>query len=216
MDHSAKPRTGDQAPNSRVTVTEGSVHSLSELAGPKGLIIYFYPKDNTPGCTREACDFRDRRNELDRLGYGVVGVSADSVQSHQRFSESQSLNFPLIADEQHSLIKKFGAFGEKKMYGRSFDGILRTTFVLDKTLNVQKVYDAVKVEGHVNHLIDDIKNHRLGGAAPSRKKQTSAAAIGGARKKGASSAKSALRKPASAAKKTSKKKAAKKSTTRKR
>lgn len=205
-------RVGDQAPNSRVTVTEGSVHSLSELAGPKGLVIYFYPKDNTPGCTREACDFRDQRNHFDRLGYGVVGVSADSVQSHQRFSEGQSLNFPLIADEQQNLIKAFGAFGEKKMYGRSFDGILRTTFVLDKSLKVERIYESVKVDGHVGSVINDLSGKGAPAKPAGKKKAAATKKSASASKKKSSAASRSGRSKAGAAasKKSAKKKATKK------
>ena len=148
---------GKKIKDFKVTITDGSAQKLSAFAGTAGLVVYFYPKDSTPGCTSEACDFRDQHAALKRLGYGVVGVSLDSVKSQQKFTEKQKLNFPLIADESRELAEAFGAYGEKKMYGKTFLGVIRSTFVLDAKLKVQLVYPKVKVAGHVAQIIADIK-----------------------------------------------------------
>ncbi len=148
---------GKKVKDFKVTVTDGSAKKLSEFAGKQGLIVYFYPKDSTPGCTKEACSFRDNHTKLKRMGYGVVGVSVDSVKSHQKFAEKQGLNFPLIADESHEVVEFFGVYGEKKMYGKTFMGVVRSTFVLDEKLKVRIVYEKVKVDGHVDEIVADIK-----------------------------------------------------------
>lgn len=148
---------GKKVRDQKVTITDGSEAKLSSFAGKSGLIVYFYPKDSTPGCTKEACSFRDNHAKLKRMGYGVVGVSLDPVKSHQKFSEKQELNFPLIADEERKLAEFFGAYGEKKMYGKTFMGVIRSTFVLDENLKVSLAYPKVKVDGHVDQIIADIK-----------------------------------------------------------
>jgi len=130
-----------------VLVADGMV-PLSSLVGEKGLVVYFYPKDATPGCTQEACDFRDAQAGLKGLGYSVVGVSPDSADSHHRFATKQSLNFPLISDADHNLCSDFGVWGEKQLYGRSFMGVIRSTFILDRELRIRKVFSPVRVTGH--------------------------------------------------------------------
>ena len=130
-----------------VLVADGMV-PLSSLVGEKGLVLYFYPKDATPGCTQEACDFRDAQAGLKGIGYSVAGVSPDSPDSHHRFATKQSLNFPLISDAVHSLCSDFGVWGEKQLYGRSFMGVIRSTFILDRELRVRKVFSPVRVNGH--------------------------------------------------------------------
>ena len=120
---------GERAPECLGLDENGNKVCLSDFPG-KRVVVYFYPKDSTPGCTAEACSLRDGLDELAAAGYAVVGVSADSEASHQRFKLKQQLNFPLIADVDKALIKQFGAWGEKKMAGRVYDGILRTTFVI--------------------------------------------------------------------------------------
>ncbi|MCR9143092.1 MAG: peroxiredoxin [bacterium] len=150
--------TGKKVKDHKVTITNGEEHKLSSFVGKKGLIVYFYPRDSTPGCTKEACSFRDNHSKLKRMGYGVVGVSLDSVKSHQKFAEKQELNFPLIADESREVSEAFGTYGEKKMYGKTFMGLVRSTFVLDEKLKVLIAYEKVKVDGHVDQIIADIKN----------------------------------------------------------
>ena len=120
---------GDKVPDFLGKDEEGRELRVSDFVGKK-LVIYFYPKDSTPGCTAEACSLRDGLDDLVAAGYAVVGVSADSESSHKRFKAKQMLNFPLIADTDKALIKQFGAWGEKKMAGRVYEGILRTTFVI--------------------------------------------------------------------------------------
>lgn len=144
--------------NFKILLDDGLKKELKDLIGKKGMVLYFYPKDNTSGCTKEACSFRDHLSELENLGYSVVGVSADSLNSHQKFKAKHNLNFPLITDENKELCNYFGVIGEKKLYGKTYEGIFRTTFILDKDLKIKKVYPNVKVEKHVEEVIKDIQN----------------------------------------------------------
>ena len=127
-------------------------YSLNNFKGQK-VILYFYPKDNTPGCTQEACDFRDNINRLTSFAT-VIGVSPDSIKSHLKFKEKQSLNFTLLSDPEHKLAQAFNVWVEKSMYGRKYMGIERSTFVLDENLNIIKEWRKVKVKGHVDEVID--------------------------------------------------------------
>ena len=127
-------------------------YSLNDFKGQK-VILYFYPKDNTSGCTQEACDFRDNINRLTNFAT-VIGVSPDSIKSHLKFKEKQSLNFILLSDPEHKLAEAFNVWVEKSMYGRKYMGIERSTFVLDENLNIVKEWRKVKVKGHVDEVID--------------------------------------------------------------
>ena len=127
-------------------------YSLNDFMGQK-VILYFYPKDNTSGCTQEACDFRDNINRLTSFAT-VIGVSPDSIKSHLKFKEKQSLNFILLSDPEHKLAEAFNVWVEKSMYGRKYMGIERSTFVLDENLNIVKEWRKVKVKGHVDEVID--------------------------------------------------------------
>ena len=127
-------------------------YSLNDFKGQK-VILYFYPKDNTSGCTQEACDFRDNINRLTSFAT-VIGVSPDSIKSHLKFKEKQSLNFILLSDPEHKLAETFNVWVEKSMYGRKYMGIERSTFVLDENLNIIKEWRKVKVKGHVDEVID--------------------------------------------------------------
>ena len=127
-------------------------YSLNGFKGQK-VILYFYPKDNTAGCTQEACDFRDIINRLTNFAT-VIGVSPDSIKSHLKFKEKQSLNFILLSDPEHKLAEAFNVWVEKSMYGRKYMGIERSTFVLDENLNIIKEWRKVKVKGHVDEVID--------------------------------------------------------------
>ena len=127
-------------------------YSLNNFKGQK-VILYFYPKDNTSGCTQEACDFRDNINRLTNFAT-VIGVSPDSIKSHLKFKEKQSLNFILLSDPEHKLAEAFNVWVEKSMYGRKYMGIERSTFVLDENLNIIKEWRKVKVKGHVDEVID--------------------------------------------------------------
>ena len=127
-------------------------YSFNDFKGQK-VILYFYPKDNTSGCTQEACDFRDNINRLTSFAT-VIGVSPDSIKSHLKFKEKQSLNFILLSDPEHKLAEAFKVWVEKSMYGRKYMGIERSTFVLDENLNIIKEWRKVKVKGHVDEVID--------------------------------------------------------------
>ena len=127
-------------------------YSLNDFKGQK-VILYFYPKDNTSGCTQEACDFRDNINRLTSFAT-VIGVSPDSIKSHLKFKEKQSLSFILLSDPEHKLAEAFNVWVEKSMYGRKYMGIERSTFVLDENLNIIKEWRKVKVKGHVDEVID--------------------------------------------------------------
>ena len=129
-------------------------YSLNDFKGQK-VVLYFYPKDNTSGCTQEACDFRDNINRLTSFAI-VIGVSPDSIKSHLKFKEKQSLNFILLSDPEHKLAEAFNVWVEKSMYGRKYMGIERSTFVLDENLNIIKEWRKVKVKGHVDEVIEDL------------------------------------------------------------
>jgi len=119
----------------------------------KDLVLYFYPKDNTPGCTTEACDFRDNLNRL-TANANVVGVSADSIKRHQGFKEKHSLNFPLLTDEEKGMMRQYGAFGEKKMYGKLLMGIIRSTFIISPDGTIKKKWGKVRTKGHVDKVLE--------------------------------------------------------------
>ena len=126
--------------------------SLNDFKGQK-VILYFYPKDNTSGCTQEACDFRDNINRLTNYAT-VIGVSPDSIKSHQSFKEKQNLNFILLSDPEHKLAEDFEVWKEKSMYGRKYMGIERSTFIIDKNGKIEKEWRKVKVKGHVDEVIE--------------------------------------------------------------
>ena len=121
----------------------------------KKTILYFYPKDNTPGCTQEACDFRDNLNRLTKFAQ-VIGVSPDSIKSHKSFREKQGINFTLLSDPEHLLAEKYDVWKEKSMYGKKYMGIERSTFVIDENGNIEQQWRKVKVKGHVDEIIDYI------------------------------------------------------------
>ena len=147
-----KLTSGDKAPDFNLPTDGGGSLSLSDFAGKK-LVLYFYPKDNTPGCTTQACDLRDAMPDFDKLGVAVVGVSKDSVKKHDNFKAKHTLNFPLIADEDGQMLEAYGVWKEKSMYGKTFMGIERTTFIIDEQGTIRAVFDKVKVKTH----IDDVK-----------------------------------------------------------
>ncbi len=125
--------------------------SLKDFLGKK-VILYFYPKDMTSGCTQEACDFRDQYSRFKKSGIEVIGVSKDSVESHQKFRAKYKLPFPLLADEDQKLSKAFGVWKEKSLYGRKYMGIERTTFIINEKGKIEKIFPKVKVNGHVNEV----------------------------------------------------------------
>ena len=147
-------KIGDNAPDFLGVDEQGCEVRVSDYKGRR-LVVYFYPKDSTPGCTAEACSLRDGMDELVAAGYAVVGISADSAASHTRFKERQQLNFPLVADVDKSTILAFGAWGEKKMAGRAYMGILRTTFVIDGNGVVEKVITKVDTKNAARQILDN-------------------------------------------------------------
>ena len=144
---------GCKAPDFTAETTQGTL-SLSDLlaSSKRGVIIYFYPKASTPGCTKQACDFRDSLASLTGSGYSVIGVSADSMAALERFTEKQSLTFPLASDPDHEILQAYGAWGEKKNYGRTYVGIIRSTVVVDPDGTVALAQYNVKATGHVGRL----------------------------------------------------------------
>jgi peroxiredoxin Q/BCP len=143
---------GDKAPDFELPDDAGRVVSLGDFRGRK-VVLYFYPKDSTPGCTTEACDFRDNLARLGERGAVVLGLSADTVESHRRFKEKQGLNFPLLSDPERRALEAYGVWKEKSLYGRKFMGIERTTVLIDEQGKVEKVFPKVKVQGHVDEVL---------------------------------------------------------------
>jgi peroxiredoxin Q/BCP len=144
---------GETAPDFTLAADDGRQVKLSDLRG-KPVVLYFYPKDDTPGCTKEACAFRDRTAELKAQGAVVLGVSPDDVESHGRFRDKFSLNFPLLADLGHQVAERYGAWREKNMYGKVSMGVQRSTFVIDGEGKVRKVWKKVNVDGHDQQVLD--------------------------------------------------------------
>lgn len=138
---------GDEAPDFSLPADAGGRVALKDFNG-KPVVLYFYPKDDTPGCTREACAFRDQQAPLKKLGAVVLGVSPDGVESHGKFRDKFDLNFPLLADPDHKVAEKYGVWREKNMYGKISMGIQRSTFLIDADGKVAKLWKAVKVDGH--------------------------------------------------------------------
>ncbi len=145
-------KPGDQAPEFKGKDQNGNDIALADFKGSK-LVVYFYPKDSTPGCTSQACNLRDNYDMLLSKGYKVVGVSADSEKSHQKFIEKNNLPFPLIADTEKEVIKAFGVWGPKKFMGKTYDGIHRTTFVIDENGVIEEVISKVQTKDHTAQII---------------------------------------------------------------
>lgn len=147
---------GQKAPDFSAPDQYGNMRSLSEFN--KGwLLLYFYPKDDTPGCTAEACELRDSLHALKTLDAAVIGVSADDETSHKKFSDKYALSFPILADTDKKIINAYGVWGEKSMYGKTYWGIFRTSFLIDPTGVIRKVYEKVKPEGHAEEIVKDMK-----------------------------------------------------------
>lgn len=134
----------------------GSMHSLSDYKG-KWLVIYFYPKDDTPGCTKEACSFRDSTSLLSQMDVNVIGISKDSVDSHKKFHDKYKLNFTLLSDESLSVIKKYDAWGKKKFLGKEYEGVLRVTYIVDGSGEIRKKYESVNPLNHTPEIIKDLQ-----------------------------------------------------------
>lgn len=146
------PSEGDLMPDVELADQDGTPVRLSDLRGEK-LVVYFYPKDDTPGCTREACSFQENLASFHRLGAKVVGISGDSSAKHRKFADKYSLSFPLLVDEGRAYAERCGVLGEKKLYGKTSIGVIRTTFVLDADGRIHRVFRNVKVDGHTEKVI---------------------------------------------------------------
>ncbi len=149
----AMPAVGDRAPDFALEATDGSLVRLDEQRGRK-VVLFFYPRDDTPGCTREVCGFRDRMSEIAERGTAVFGVSDDPVASHQRFSSKFSLNFPLLADVEHQAVEAYGVWVEKTMRGRTFMGTHRATFLIDEDGMVSAVWTDVSPDDHAEEVVE--------------------------------------------------------------
>lgn len=154
MAASLLPVIGKPAPDFTLPSTTGESIALRQFKGKKTVILYFYPKDETSGCTREACDFRDHTAEFERHNSVVLGVSTDSLESHQHFREKQKLPFPLLSDVDAAVSKMYGVYKQRNLYGKKYMGIERTTFVIDRTGRIAQIYPKVKVEGHIENLLE--------------------------------------------------------------
>ena len=148
----AQLKPGMKAPDFDLPTGDGKNLSLKSLKGKK-VVLYFYPKDNTSGCTKEACSFRDDVRKFQKKNTVIVGVSANSVQSHRKFAEKFDLPFPLLSDEGKDLVTKYGVWKEKSMYGKKYMGIERTTFVIDEKGTITHVFPKVKVDGHIDEVL---------------------------------------------------------------
>ncbi|GET28071.1 peroxiredoxin [Prolixibacter sp. SD074] len=146
---------GDKAPDFKGKNQEGKTISLDDFKGKK-LILYFYPKDNTPGCTAEACDLNDNYDYWISKGYEVVGVSPDSEESHRKFIDKYGLKFNLISDPEKDLLQAYGAWGEKKLYGKTYMGVLRTTFVINEEGIIEKIFRKVKTKEHTTQIAGEL------------------------------------------------------------
>ena len=147
---------GTLAPDFALPDQEGRTHRLSDYRG-RWVVLYFYPKDDTPGCTKEACGFRDQMGSLKALDAVVLGVSADDVESHKRFAEKYGLNFPLLADPERKVIGAYGAWGKKNPYGTEEGGVLRQTFLIDREGRIARVWRKVSPEGHALEVAEALK-----------------------------------------------------------
>lgn len=145
-------KEGEAAPEFEARDAEGNTVRLSDLRGQK-VALYFYPKDDTPGCTKEACSLRDGHSELTRRGIKVIGVSTDDEKSHQKFAEKYSLPFTLLADTDHKVADAYEVYGEKKFMGKTYMGVNRKTFLIDEQGRVRKIFDKVNVEEHADEVL---------------------------------------------------------------
>ncbi len=150
------PKEGESAPDFTLVDQDCASHTLSKLHG-KWVLIYFYPKDATPGCTAQACAIRDADEDFSSLGAVVLGISVDSVKSHKKFVEKYGLTFPLLADEDKKVVKAYGVWGLKKFMGREYEGIRRTSFLIAPDGNIAKVYENVKAATHADMVLADLR-----------------------------------------------------------
>jgi peroxiredoxin Q/BCP len=151
------PVIGKMAPDFTLPASTGETISLKQYKGKKTVILYFYSKDDTPGCTREACDFRDHTAELEQNNVVILGVSTDGMESHHKFRDKHQLTFPLLSDEDATVSKLYGVYKQKNLYGKKHLGIERTTFVIDRTGRVAQIWPRVKVEGHIHEVLEFVR-----------------------------------------------------------
>jgi peroxiredoxin Q/BCP len=151
------PEVGQQAPTFTLASTEDRDVSLADFKDKQAVVLYFYPKDDTPGCTKEACSFRDLRALFNEHGAEILGVSTDSVKSHKKFREKYHLTFPLLADTDHAVADEYGVWQQKKFMGREYMGVARTTFVIGRDGKIKAVFPNVKVEGHADQVLEALK-----------------------------------------------------------
>lgn len=152
----ALPAVGQRAPAFTLPAIGGGKVSLSQFKGSHNVVLYFYPRDNTPGCTQEACDFRDAWESLQSQDAVVLGVSTDSLASHDKFAAKFELPFPLLSDAEHAVSEKYGVWVEKQQYGRTYMGMQRATFLIDKSGRIAAVWPKVKVKGHVAEVAEKL------------------------------------------------------------
>ena len=152
-----KCKIGDKIPEFKIPLSNGNFLETKNLKGKK-YILYFYPKDNTPGCTNQAKDFSVKLNELEKLNTQVIGISKDSIETHNKFINKHALKILLGSDEEGKVLEKFGVWVEKNMYGRKYMGIERTTFLISETTKIEFIWEKVKVKGHVEEVINRIKS----------------------------------------------------------
>lgn len=148
-------KTGEKAPDFKLNAEDGKIYSLKDFKGKK-LVLYFYPKDMTSGCTAEACDFRDNIKLFQKKNTVIVGVSKDSMESHIKFKSKYELPFSLLSDESMNMLKAYGVWKEKSMYGRKYMGIERTTYIIDENGIIIEIYNKVKVKGHIEEILNKI------------------------------------------------------------
>ena len=146
---------GDKAPEFSLVADSGEKVSLKDYKGKK-VILYFYPKDMTSGCTQEACDFRDNIKKFEKKNTVVIGVSPDDTKSHNKFKDKYELPFTLLSDESKKMLLDYGVWQEKSMYGRKYMGVVRTTFIIDENGKIEKIFEKVKVPGHIDELLDSL------------------------------------------------------------
>jgi len=153
MGTEVKLEVGHEAPRFSLPASDGSTVSLNDYLGKKRIVLYFYPKDDTPGCTKEACSFRDWRKEIEKHDAVVFGLSSDSLKSHEKFVNKYQLNFPLLSDVDHQVAEAYGAWGEKAMYGKKYFGMIRKTFIIGKDGKILYANHKVQADGHAEEIL---------------------------------------------------------------
>jgi thioredoxin-dependent peroxiredoxin len=161
MTESTIPATGTPAPKFKLPSSTGTPIDLASFQGKSPVVLYFYPRADTPGCTKQACGFRDAIAQFEKAHVAVLGISPDPEKAVTKFSGKITLNFPLLADEDHAVAEKYGVWQEKSMYGKKYWGVARTTFIIDKTGKIAHVFEKVKPEGHDQVVLDWLKENGL-------------------------------------------------------